>query len=136
MIRRHLPCEGLFLDAGNSHAALLSMVQLHAYNESREAMECVHLYRRQMEMGKGLRTSPGRALTYHLHERRDEARTVIEGRGWVKLDGNEFAVAEGQTVRIPKGAFHTIRAETLLKVMEIQTGEDIDAEDKIIVWVG
>lgn len=79
--------------------------------------------------------SPGRSLTYHLHERRDETWTVIEGRGWVKLDGNEFAVAEGQTVRIPRGAFHTIRAETLLKVMEIQTGEDIDAEDKI-VWGG
>ena len=77
--------------------------------------------------------SPGRSLTYHLHERRDEIWTVIEGRGWVKLDGNEFAVAEGQTVRIPRGSFHTIRAETLLKVMEIQTGEDIDVEDKI-VW--
>ena len=77
--------------------------------------------------------SPGRALTYHLHERRDETWTVIEGRGWVKLDGNEFAVGEGQTVRIPRGSFHTIRAETLLKVMEIQTGEDIDVEDKI-VW--
>ena len=77
--------------------------------------------------------SPGRALTYHLHERRDETWTVIEGRGWVKLDGNEFAVGEGQTVRIPRGSFHTIRAETLLKVMEIQTGEDIDVDDKI-VW--
>lgn len=79
--------------------------------------------------------SPGNALTYHLHERRDETWTVIEGRGWVKLDGNEFAVAQGQTVRIPRGSFHTIRAETLLKVMEIQTGEDIDVEDKI-VWGG
>ncbi len=49
------------------------------------------------------------------------------------FDGNEFAVAEGQTVRIPRGSFHTIRAETLLKVMEIQTGEDIDVDDKI-VW--
>lgn len=79
--------------------------------------------------------SPGNALTYHLHERRDETWTVIEGRGWVKLDGNEFAVAQGQTVRVPRGSFHTIRAETLLKVMEIQTGEDIDVEDKI-VWGG
>lgn len=79
--------------------------------------------------------SPGRALTYHLHERRDETWTVIEGHGWVKLDGNEFTVAEGQTVRIPRGSFHTIRAETLLKVMEIQTGEDIDVDDKI-VWGG
>ena len=77
--------------------------------------------------------SPGRSLTYHLHERRDETWTVIEGCGWVKLDGNEFAVARGQTVRIPRGSFHTIRAETLLKVMEIQTGEDIDVDDKI-VW--
>ena len=77
--------------------------------------------------------SAGRSLTYHMHERRDETWTVIEGRGWVKLDGNEFAVAEGQTVRIPRGSFHTIRAETLLKVMEIQTGQDIDVDDKI-VW--
>ena len=53
----------------------------------------------------------------------------------MKLDGNEFAVAERQTVHIPRGSFHTIRAETLLKVMEIQMGEDIDAEDKI-VWGG
>ena len=50
-----------------------------------------------------------------------------------RFDENEFAVAEGQTVRIPRGSFHTIRAETLLKVMEIQTGEDIDVDDKI-VW--
>ena len=68
-----------------------------------------------------------------MHERRDETWTVIEGRGHVKLDGNEFAVSEGQTVRIPRGAFHTIRAETLLKVMEVQVGEDIDVEDKV-VW--
>ena len=79
--------------------------------------------------------SPGHALTYHMHERRDETWTVIEGRGHVKLDGNEFAVSEGQTVRIPRGSFHTIRAETLLKVMEIQIGEDIDVEDKV-VWEG
>ena len=75
----------------------------------------------------------GESLTYHKHEYRDETWTVIEWGVWVKLDGNEFAVAEGQTVRIPRGSFHTIRAETLLKVMEIQTGEDIDVEDKI-VW--
>ena len=36
-------------------------------------------------------------------------------------------------MRISRGSFHTIRAETLLKVMEIQTGEDIDVDDKI-VW--
>ena len=40
--------------------------------------------------------SPGRSLTYHLHERRDETWTVIEGSGWGKLDGNEFAVSAGQ----------------------------------------
>ena len=76
--------------------------------------------------------SPGHSLTYHMHEHRDETWTVIEGRGWVKLDGNEFAIAEGQTVRIPRGSFHTIRAETLLKVMEVQVGEGIDVDDKII----
>lgn len=77
--------------------------------------------------------TPGHGLTYHMHERRDETWTVIEGRGWVTLDGNEFAVSEGQTVRIPHGSFHTVRAETLLKVMEVQVGADIDVDDKI-VW--
>ena len=32
---------------------------------------------------------------------------MIEGRGWVKLDGNEFAVAERQTVHIPRGSSET-----------------------------
>ncbi|EJO23758.1 hypothetical protein HMPREF1148_2331 [Selenomonas sp. FOBRC6] len=37
----------------------------------------------------------------------------------MKPGGNEFAVAEGQTIRIPYGAFHPIQAETLLKEMKI-----------------
>ena len=40
--------------------------------------------------------SHGRSLTYHFHKRRGETWMVIEGRGWVKLDGNEFAVVEGK----------------------------------------
>ena len=77
--------------------------------------------------------SLGHLLTYHMHERCDETWIVIEGRGWVKLNGNEFAVTEGQTVRIPRDSFRSTQADTLLKVMEIQQGEDIDVEDKI-VW--
>lgn len=52
---------------------------------------------------------------------------------WATLNGNELAVAKGQDVRISRGSFHTIQGESLLKVMEVQVGENIDVDDKI-VW--
>jgi mannose-6-phosphate isomerase mannose-1-phosphate guanylyl transferase len=64
-------------------------------------------------------SSARRLLTYHMKECCDELCLMIEGCSWVKPGGNEFAVAEGQTIRIPYGAFHPIHAETLLKEMKI-----------------
>ena len=74
---------------------------------------------------------PGHSMNYHSHERRDEIWTVIEGEGVAIVDGKNREVGIGDTVFLPRGCKHTIKATTLLKVMEVQVGTDIDVKDKI-----
>ena len=74
---------------------------------------------------------PGHSMNYHSHERRDEIWTVIEGDGIAIVDGISKNVTIGDTVFLPRGSKHTIKATSLLKVMEVQVGTDIDVKDKI-----
>jgi len=74
---------------------------------------------------------PGHSMNYHSHERRDEIWTVIEGEGTAIVDGEYRSVTIGDTIFLPRGCKHTIQASTLLKVMEVQVGTDIDVKDKI-----
>ena len=74
---------------------------------------------------------PGHSMNYHSHERRDELWTVIDGEGVAVVDGEYKSVKVGDTIFLPRGCKHTIQAITLLKVMEVQVGTDIDVKDKI-----
>lgn len=74
---------------------------------------------------------PGHRMNYHSHERRDEVWNIIEGEGKVVLDDEERPVSTGDVIYIPIGVKHTIMADTLLKVIEVQIGKDISAGDKI-----
>ncbi len=74
----------------------------------------------------------GNRMRYHSHEYRDEVWTVIEGNGRVVLDGRIKSVAVGDVIKIPAFVKHTIIADTDLKVIEVQIGEDITVEDKIL----
>ena len=71
----------------------------------------------------------GASLTYHRHEYRDEVWTIIEGEGFVNLDDEKISVSVGSSINIPRGTYHTIKAKTHLKLIEVQTGE-ISAKDK------
>ncbi len=73
---------------------------------------------------------PGHGLYYHSHEHRDEVWTVTSGRGRVVLDGVERAVGPGDVVSMPAGCKHTVFADTELKILEAQLGENITVEDK------
>ena len=75
--------------------------------------------------------NPGNAMNYHSHEMREEVWTVLSGKGYVILDGEKKAVQTGDVVTMPIGCKHTIVAETELKVMEVQIGEEISVHDKI-----
>lgn len=74
--------------------------------------------------------NPGHKMNYHSHDRRDEVWTVMSGTGQVIIDGVGRLVVPGDVVTMPAGCRHTIIAQTELKVLELQLGEEISVHDK------
>lgn len=72
----------------------------------------------------------GHRMNYHSHLHRDEVWTIISGTGKTIVDGMEQPVAAGDVVTMQAGCRHTIIAETELKVIEVQLGEEISVHDK------
>lgn len=72
----------------------------------------------------------GHQMKYHSHACRDEVWTIVSGIGETVLDGCVSKVNAGDVVKIPRGCKHTIIAETMLNIIEVQIGEDIDVKDK------
>ncbi len=78
---------------------------------------------------KQLTLNPGCALSYQRHSFRDEVWTFIDGEGEIVLDGERRPVKRGDTVIIPKNTLHTLRANTSLTFIEVQTGPHLVEED-------
>lgn len=74
--------------------------------------------------------NPGHGMNYHSHERRDEIWNVIAGNGNAVIDGKTVLVKAGDVLTMKAGCKHTILAETELKLIEVQLGRDISADDK------
>lgn len=73
----------------------------------------------------------GHRMNYHSHERRDEVWTVVSGTGTTIVEGAAKRVQPGDVITMPAGVKHTIVADTELKVIEVQIGQDISVKDKI-----
>ena len=73
----------------------------------------------------------GQRMNYHSHEYRDEVWNVISGQGKTIVDGIERKINIGDVIFLPCGCKHTIIAETELKVIEVQIGENISVYDKL-----
>ena len=73
---------------------------------------------------------PGHQMNYHSHEFRDEIWNVISGEGRTIVDGMEQKVKAGDVVTMAAGCRHTIIADTLLQVIEVQLGKEISVHDK------
>lgn len=74
--------------------------------------------------------NPGHRINYHSHRNRDEVCVVISGTGRTIVDGMEQIVKTGDIVSMPAGCRHMIVADTELKLIEVQLGEDISVRDK------
>ena len=72
----------------------------------------------------------GHRMNYHSHKNRDEVWTVISGRGYTIVDGMQQEVAPGDVITMEAGCRHTIVAWTELKLIEVQLGKEISADDK------
>lgn len=72
----------------------------------------------------------GHSMNYHSHKNRDEVWVVISGEGKTIVDGMEQKVKAGDVITMSAGCRHTVMADTELKLIEVQLGEDINVHDK------
>ena len=72
----------------------------------------------------------GQRMNYHSHRNRDEVWVVISGEGKTIVDGMEQKVKAGDVITMSAGCRHTVMADTELKLIEVQLGEDINVHDK------
>ena len=72
----------------------------------------------------------GHKMNYHSHKNRDEVWVVISGTGKTIVDGMEQNVKAGDVIIMSAGCRHTVIAESELKLIEVQLGEDINVHDK------
>ncbi len=74
--------------------------------------------------------NPGHRMNYHSHKNRDEVWVVLSGTGRAIVDGETKSITAGDVIEMKAGMKHTVLADTELKLMEVQIGIDINAEDK------
>lgn len=74
--------------------------------------------------------NPQHQMSYHSHRYRDEVWTIISGEGEATVDGKTFTVRAGDVIQLPKTAKHTVKARSVLKIIEVQTGSEISVNDK------
>lgn len=72
----------------------------------------------------------GHKMNYHSHKNRDEVWVVISGTGKTIVDGMEQNVKAGDVITMSAVCRHTVIAESELKLIEVQLGEDINVHDK------
>lgn len=72
----------------------------------------------------------GHSMNYHSHKNRDEVWVVIFGTGRTIVDGFMQSVKAGDVIAMSAGCRHTVIADTELKLIEVQLGEEISVHDK------
>ncbi len=80
---------------------------------------------------KRIIVNPGERLSYQKHFKREELWTVVLGEATVTLNGAVSRYKAGESVRIPKEAFHRVANEesSPLVFIEIQRGEYFGEDD-------
>jgi mannose-6-phosphate isomerase-like protein (cupin superfamily) len=64
---------------------------------------------------------PGKSSSFHYHKVSEETYFILEGQGWMSLDGREFTLNPGQAILIQPGEIHQIcnQGEKELKFLAI-----------------
>ena len=78
---------------------------------------------------KSITLLPGRNSSYHMHHHRSEIWTVVEGDGYLVMNGEERAISAGDVVNVPAGAWHALKAQSKLEIVEVQLGHPLVEED-------
>ncbi|MBD8069399.1 sugar phosphate nucleotidyltransferase [Bacillus sp. PS06] len=83
----------------------------------------------QEVLTKRIGINKGANLSYQYHNHRNETWTIIKGEGVFVLNGEMKSIKIGDVLKIPVGAKHSIKAESDLEFIEVQTGNDLVEED-------
>lgn len=78
---------------------------------------------------KQITIMPNCATSYHRHMFHDEVLNIIHGNGVLIINDEKRSVTQGETIVIPKGVRHAIKAITTLSVIDVQSGSNITEED-------
>lgn len=74
--------------------------------------------------------NPGHGMHYHSHRLRDEVWTVVEGTGTAVIDDEVIPVKAGDVLCMKAGQKHKVDAQTELRIIEVQIGQEISVHDK------
>ena len=127
--------DGIFVSEKNRSGAMKSYVEQIStdirYAEKSWGTYCV-LDAQQGAVTIKVSLYAGRSMSYHSHDFRDEMWNVISGEGVVIVDGMEQFVKAGDVVTVAAGCKHTIKATTDMQLIEVQVGNVISVEDKMV----
>lgn len=71
----------------------------------------------------------GANLSYQSHNNRTEVWNIVKGNGAIVLDDKYEKITAGDVIQIPLGSKHSIKAETEIEIIEIQSGTELVEED-------
>ena len=74
--------------------------------------------------------NPKHEMHYHSHKLRDEVWTVVSGNGKAIVDDVVTDIKVGDVITMKAGQKHKVMAETELKIIEVQIGQEISVHDK------
>ena len=78
---------------------------------------------------KHLYIKSGKSISYQKHKLRDEAWTIIDGKGLFVLNDKKREVKAGDVINIKKGDKHALKAIEDLHFIEVQLGQELSEED-------
>lgn len=78
---------------------------------------------------KSLTVKVGCNTPYQIHQHHSKTWTFVEGEGYIVLDDDEKKVKAGDTIVIPLGVKHAVKAITNLTMIEVQCGHPLIEED-------
>lgn len=81
---------------------------------------------------KQITVKAGKYLDYVSHAYRDEVWTIVDGKGFVTVDGMTTIVRSGDVFHFHAGDKHGIKAITDVNLIETQVGNDLSEDDVIV----
>lgn len=104
------------------------MYELRSWGEYK-VLNYSHYENGDSSIVKELILKKGGHISYQKHANRMEMWGFTEGRGELVIEGKSREVTRGDSVVIPAGTRHAIRAVTELHIIEVQIGASLSEED-------